>query len=132
MRVTTNRPTMLQLREALEASWAADTAYLKVYDEGNPALGNCYPTSRVVQHFFPETEIVEGWVWTGESSEKHFWNLLMSNGHEYHIDLTWQQFPQGSLVKEYKIRDRETLGDGKETLRRIEILLHRVSSHLQN
>lgn len=122
---------MPQLREAIEASWKPDTAYLGVSEEGNPALGNCYPTSRVVQHFFPKMEIVEGQVWTGTSTEKHFWNLLVSDGVEYHIDLSWQQFPHGSVVKEFKIRDRETLGDGEQTLKRVELLLGRVIHYLQ-
>ncbi|MBC7546228.1 hypothetical protein H7171_00605 [Candidatus Saccharibacteria bacterium] len=42
---------MLKIREALEASWDEKTSYLAVKQEGNPALGQCYPTSRVVQHF---------------------------------------------------------------------------------
>lgn len=51
---------LLKIREALEASWDEKTSYLAVKQEGNPALGQCYPTSRVVQHFFPETEIIKG------------------------------------------------------------------------
>lgn len=124
--------TMLRLREAIEASWGADTAYLQVQQDGNPELGNCYPTARVVQYFFPQTEIIEGQVWTGVAIEKHFWNLLTSDGNECHIDLTWQQFPPGSVVKEYKVRDRKTLGDSEPTIKRVETLLARVSKHLQS
>jgi hypothetical protein len=123
---------MLQLREALEASWSLETAYLNVHKEGNPALGNCYPTARVVQYFFPKTEIVEGSVWTGKATEKHFWNALLEDDMEYHIDFTWQQFPNGSVVKDYKIRDREKLGDGDQTVKRVELLLERVTKHLQS
>ena len=123
---------MTQLREALEASWKPDTAYLEVFEEGNPALGQCYPTSRVVQFFFPEVEIVEGEVWTGASTEKHFWTVLTINDDEYHIDFTWQQFPAGSSVQSYKIRDRNTLGDGKQTIRRVELLHERVKEYLAN
>ena len=124
--------TMIRLREAIEASWGVDTAYLGAHEEGNPALGNCYPTSRVVQHFFPKMEIVEGIVWTGKKDEKHFWNMLISDGIEYHVDLTWQQFPHGSIVKEYKIRDRETLGDSEPTIKRIDTLLGRVDRFLES
>jgi hypothetical protein len=127
-----SKVSLLQLREALEASWQPDTAYLDAYVEGNPAYGNCYQTSRVVQHFFPKTEIVEGQVWTGKKLEKHFWNLLIVDGDEYHIDLSWQQFPNGSVVKECKIRDRETLGDGEVTIKRVELLLSRVQKYLDS
>jgi hypothetical protein len=121
---------MLKLREALEASWQPDTAYLKVREEGNPALGQCYPTSRVVQYYFPETEIVEGQVWTGQKMEKHFWNVRQIGEDLYHIDLSWSQFPAGSVVKSFKVRDRETLGDGPETIKRVELLLSRVETNL--
>ena len=124
---------MLKLREAVEASWDSKTSYLSVAEDGNPALGQCYPTSRVIQHFFPNTEIVEGQIWTGVQTEKHFWNLLKSkDGSVYHVDLTWQQFPPGSIVKSYKIRDRETLGDGPATIRRVGLLLERVNAYFLN
>jgi hypothetical protein len=61
-----NPDFMLCLREALAASWDKRTAYLEVEQAGNPALGQCYPTSRVVQHYYPETEIIKGKVWTGK------------------------------------------------------------------
>jgi hypothetical protein len=118
--------SMVKLREAIEASWSPETAYLGVAKKGNPALGNCYPTSRVVQHYFPKTEIVEGTVQTGDGIEKHFWNVVAENGVEYHIDLSWQQFPHGSYVTSWKVRDRETLGDGADAIRRVDLLLERV------
>lgn len=122
---------MHKLREALEASWKPDTAYLNVSEEGNPALGQCYPSSWVVQYYFPVTEIVEGQVWTGRKTEKHFWNVLNVNGIMYHIDFTWQQFPKGSTVQSFKIRDRTKLGDGPETVARIDLLLKRVEHYFK-
>jgi len=130
MQVEGSRVEMFQLREALEASWKPDTAYLKVEEAGNPALGQCYPTSWVVQFYYPKAEIVEGEIWTGKSTEKHFWNILGQNGETIHIDFTWQQFPNGSVIKSYKVRDRETLGDGPETIKRIELLHNRVKDYL--
>jgi hypothetical protein len=121
---------MVNLREAFEASWDFRTANQRVSEAGNPALGQCYPTSRVVQILFPETEIVEGQVRTGKGIEKHFWNVLVSDGITYHIDFTWQQFPSGSSVKSYKVRDRNTLGDSPRTIERVELLLKRVESYL--
>lgn len=123
---------LTQLREALEASWDKKTSYQAVLEQGKPALGQCYPTSRVIQFFFPDTEIIEGEVWTGESTEKHFWNLLNVGDSQYHIDLTWQQFPSGSVVKSWKIRDRETLGDSQKTIDRVELLHKKVKDYLSN
>lgn len=123
---------MLLLRRALEASWDEKTANLGVMEIGNPALGNCYPTARIVQMFYPKAEIVEGQVWTGKSMEKHFWNILDINSDRYHIDFTWQQFPHGSYVKTYKVRNRETLGDGPQTIRRVELLYKRVQTYISS
>jgi len=96
------------------------------------AFGQCYSTSRVVQRFYPEVEIVEGKVWTGKGTEKHFWNALRSGGSLYHLDLTWQQFPSGSIVKEWWVRDRETLGDSQRTIDRIELLYSRVNQYISS
>lgn len=120
------------LREALEASWDEKTSYLAVKKAGNPALGQCYPTSRVVQHFFPDTEIVKGKVWNGKEIETHFWNILKVKDDLYHIDLMWQQFPQGSKVREYTILDRNQLGDSEPTIKRCELLFERVNRYLQS
>lgn len=83
---------MPRLREALEASWDRQTAYGGIEHTGNPALGQCYPTTRVVQHYYTATEIIKGTVWTGQSDETHFWNGLRTGDDWYHIDLSWQQF----------------------------------------
>ena len=121
---------MLYLREALEASWDRLTAYEAVEKVGNPALGQCYPTARVVQHYYPETEIIKGKVWTGEREEIHFWNGLPVGDKWYHIDLSWAQFPAGSVVREFVVLDRQDLGDSDATLQRCALLLSRVEAHL--
>jgi hypothetical protein len=87
------RPDLASLAAALEGSWDHRTAYGGVTQPGNPALGQCYPTSRVVQFFYPETEIACGDVWTGSATECHFWNVRNSGPDAEWIDLTWQQFP---------------------------------------
>ena len=126
------KPDLLRLREALEASWDEETAYLGAARKGNPALGQCYPTARVVQHFFPETEIVKGVVWSGTKEETHFWNVLMVGSAHYHIDLSWQQFPHGSLIRSYTVLDRNDLGDGEDAIRRCDLLLQRVLNYLND
>ena len=121
---------VLRLRHALEASWGQDTSYGGWTKAGNPACGQCYPTARVVQHFFPETEVVEGEVWTGAALETHFWNAVAHGDTVFHIDLSWSQFPAGSSVRTSYIRDRSTFGDGPEAVRRVATLLGRVTAWL--
>lgn len=122
---------LLKIREALEASWDEKTSYQSVMQPGNPALGQCYPTSRVVQHFFPETEIIKGKVWNGKEVETHFWNGLRVNGALYHIDLSWQQFPAGSSVREFEALVKKSWHDSDPTVRRCELLLERVKQYLK-
>ncbi|TDE92544.1 hypothetical protein EXU48_13425 [Occultella glacieicola] len=126
------RYSLVQVREALESSWEPATAYLEAHQPGNPSLGQCYPTSRVLQLLFPEFEIVEGQVWTGEQEEKHFWNLLPTELGVVHIDLTWQQFAHGSVVRHWRARDRDGLDDGADTVRRVDRLLESVHAHLRS
>jgi hypothetical protein len=120
------------LAAALEASWDHRTAYRGLVQPGNPALGQCYPTSRVVQFFYPEVEIACGDVWTGAATECHFWNIRGSGDQAEWIDLSWQQFPAGSVVQRYKLLDRRLLGDSPPTIERCELLLRRVLAHLAN
>jgi hypothetical protein len=121
---------MLRLREALEASWDRQTASQNVEQAGNRAYGQCYPTSRVIQHFYPAAEIVKGKVWTGEREEVHFWNALLVGDAWYHIDLSWQQFPAGSVVREFVVLDRRNAGDSEATVQRCALLLTRVETYL--
>lgn len=123
---------MVAVREALEASWCPATSYGGVWQDGNPALGQCYPTARVVQHVVPESEVARGRVWTGVASETHFWNVLDLEGVRVVIDLTWQQFPPGSVVEAYELIDRLDFGDSPPTVERCELLLTRVLEHLQS
>jgi hypothetical protein len=120
------RPCLTRLAAALEKSWDSRTAYLGATRPGNPAFGQCYPTARVVQWFFPETEIASGQIDTGSSLEAHFWNVEPSADGLVHIDLSWQQFPPGSAVREFELLDRTALGDSPPTIARCQLLLERV------
>jgi hypothetical protein len=122
---------MVHVREALERSWSPETAYEGASRPGLPAFGQCYPTARVLQVFFPALEIVEGIVWTGTQAEKHFRNVLVVADLDYHLDLTWQQFPAGSDIREWRLRARESLNDGPATVERVDLLLRRVRAHLE-
>jgi hypothetical protein len=118
------------LRCALEASWKPDTAYLGVHQPGNPALGQCYPTARVVQWFFPTLEIASGQVRTGPSLSAHFWNVDLAAVPATHIDLTWQQFPPGAEIASFALLDRDALNDSPPTVARCELLLERILSRI--
>lgn len=118
--------SLIQLHAALEASWDRRTAYRQVHQHGNAALGQCYPTSRVVQWFFPGLEIASGEVDTGSAIEAHFWNIDPAPGAAEHIDLTWKQFPEGTKVVRFRILDRYALNDSPPTLARCQLLLDRV------
>ncbi len=127
MKVTSLPPVSLrQLSLALEASWDRRTAYLGAHQPGNAALGQCYPTSRVVQWFLPELEIAAGEVDTGSRLEAHFWNLDVASNPTRHVDLTWQQFPEGSKVVRFKVLDRHKLNDSPPTVARCHLLRDRV------
>jgi hypothetical protein len=118
------------LRAAIEASWDRRTAYGGITRPGNPAFGQCYPTSRVVQFFYPEFEIARGEVWTGAGAECHFWNIRGSGTGAEWIDLSWKQFPAESVVRGFELLDRRHLGDSPPTLERCALLLRRVRAHL--
>jgi hypothetical protein len=125
------RLSLPQLRSALEASWDRSTAHLEVYQLGNPALGQCYPTARVVQWFFPELEIASGEVDTGSALEAHFWNIDPASNPARHIDLTWQQFPESSKVLRFTVLDRHHLNDRPATVARCQLLLKRALVKLE-
>jgi hypothetical protein len=124
------RVDLASLTAAIEASWDHRTAYQGLTRAGNPAFGQCYPTSRVVQFFYPDVEIVCGDVWTGSSTERHFWNVRGSGEQAEWIDLSWKQFPAGSVVRRLKLLDRELLNDSPPTVERCDLLLRRVLAFL--
>ncbi|HEV2123002.1 MAG TPA: hypothetical protein VGW38_09530 [Chloroflexota bacterium] len=124
--------TLPQLKLALEASWDSRTAYCGALEAGNAALGQCYPTARVVQWFFPELEIASGEVDTGSALEAHFWNIDLTCNPAEHVDLTWQQFAAGSHVFRFKVLDRHQLKDSPPTVLRCNLLLDRVRLKLKN
>ena len=119
------------LEQALVACWDHQTAYRGVTRPGNRAFGQCYPTARVMQWFYPEYEIAKGEVWTGSAIECHFWNARAGNDDAHQLDLSWQQFPAGSVVLNYTLLDRRQLDDSDATVKRCALLLQRVLSYLE-
>lgn len=120
-------PTLGRLQRALEAAWHSSTAYLGAERPGNPAYGQCYPTARLVELFHPDLRVVAGRVDTGNGIEDHFWNLGPDGTH---VDLSWQQFPPGSVVVDFEPLDSELRPDGPGTRERCRLLRERVLARL--
>ncbi len=114
------------LRSALESSWDSQTSYRGISKAGSPAYGQCYPTARVVQYYLPQTEILQGSVWTGASEETHFWNGMKVDSDWQHIDLTRDQFPAGSFIQKFSVLERRDIVDSESTQKRFALLLQRV------
>lgn len=120
-------PSLDALRDALAASWDEHTAFRGITVPGNPAYGQCYPTARLVEHFHPELAVVVGEVDTGAAHECHFWNIGADGTH---VDLSWQQFPPGSVVTRFEHLDSALHPDSPATIARCDLLLRRVQAAL--
>ncbi|OWK27758.1 YunG family protein [Sphingomonas dokdonensis] len=127
---TTKPIEVSTLVRALEASWDHLTAFRGDTRAGNPAFGQCYPTSRVVQWFYPEYEIAKGEIWTGASLEEHYWNVRRVHGEDEFLDLSWRQFPSGSTIRGFSLLDRQAPGDSVRAKDRCALLLGRVLFYL--
>jgi hypothetical protein len=68
---------------------------------------------------------------TGTAVEDHFWNVDLTSTFATHIDLTWQQFAEGSKVTGFKVLDRLALNDSRPTIARCQLLLERVLKTLE-
>lgn len=77
----------------------------------------------------PRNRIIKGKVWTGKTPDVHFWNGLRSGDDWYHIDLSWQQFPAGSIIREFVIVECQELNDSEATMQRC-ALLKRAGDYL--
>jgi len=124
------RPALSALASALRASWDAQTAYQGRFNPENPAAGQCYPTARVVQWFYPDLEVVHGEVRTGTALERHFWNAPMGSGGAERVDLSWEQFPPGATIARFDFLRTGASADSQGTHARCLLLLRRVTRHL--
>lgn len=58
--------------------------------------------------------------------------FLQPGGDEwYHFDLSWQQFPVGSVIREFVVLDRQDLGDSEAAIQRCALLLKRAEGYLR-
>lgn len=118
--------SLIQLREALEHSWDKETAYsVENYENHDPAWGQCAVTACVVYNYF-KCALIKGKVTMPDgSTTSHYWNNI--DGVD--VDLTWRQFPVGSVVSERKTADFYDLMENEWTNQRFRRLLGRVKNY---
>lgn len=118
--------TLGDLKEALEDSWSADTAFnRKKWDPENPASQHCWVTAMVVQRF------VGGKIKAIrlEDGDDHWWNVL-PDGTE--IDFTKIQFLKGFVCPPGKIVDGRAAFRNPWNYKRFKILEEKVEEYLRN
>jgi hypothetical protein len=124
-------PSLLALARSLRASWDELTAYQGKFDPANPSAGQCYPTSRVVEWFYPDYEVVRGEVLTQAGIEQHFWNVRVGSVDAQKIDLSWDQFPPASTIVRFEFLFSNAFADSAGTQGRCLLLLTRALRHLR-
>lgn len=84
-----------ELEKILEKCWCRETIIQQAgWKEDNPALGQCVPTSLVVNDYFGG-EIIWAMATLQEGKEiSHYFNKI----DEKEIDLTRKQFPEGTII----------------------------------
>lgn len=107
-------PVSQEIVKAIESSWCDETAGHHWPD--NPSKGQCAATALLVQDIYGG-RLVRGAV----GNISHYWNELPDGTV---VDLTRQQFPEGTVPEFVCYRDREyVLGRGiYDTEERYEIL----------
>lgn len=90
----------------IRRAWSKETSYTpEKYSEDNPSEGQCAVTTLVVNDFFGGSFMRAEVRLPGGVTTSHYWNLL-SFGQ---LDLTWTQFPKGTIILEAQEVDRERL-----------------------
>lgn len=125
--------TLLQLKSALAASWAADTSFVaEEWSLQNPARGQCVVTALVVQTYLGGDLLKFNAVFQGKP-ETHYINLLPDGTT---VDLTGGQYPAGTPLTPSQINlhgyatVRDKMMHEPETVRKYELLLARVQERL--
>jgi hypothetical protein len=106
--------------EDIQAAWSRDTSYWPdKWSPENRASGQCAVTALLVQ------DLVGGDIWRGwVDGQPHYWNR--ADGEP--IDLTWEQFPGGSVRRIDVPVNRLILLSDEGTRRRYELLSERAAS----
>ena len=109
----------------LTSAWGKDTchpAYVNKWTEQNPAAGQCLVTALAVQDEYGG-DIYDCKVGHG----RHFYNVV----NDEIVDLTFNQFPEGSEIIDKRKRDRKQLLANKETKQRYELLKSKMGETKQ-
>lgn len=92
-----------KLQLAIEQSWSAFTTPETRWSPDNPAIGQCAVTSCVVQDYYGGDILHTVAKLPNRDREGHFYNFI--DGEE--IDLTRQQFPLGTVLREGRPKTKE-------------------------
>ncbi|MFL5958651.1 MAG: hypothetical protein ACJ75G_00085 [Gaiellaceae bacterium] len=114
---------MGDLATALAEAWSHETsADPTSWTVENAAWGQCAVTALIVQDYFG------GSLRRGEVGDvSHYWNVLPAGEV---VDLTRQQFPNGTEIANIAARTREYVLSNLETARRYRRLAQRVDQRL--
>ncbi|MBI4154324.1 hypothetical protein HY501_03230 [Candidatus Woesearchaeota archaeon] len=85
-----------RLELALNNSWSPETT--NSWEPENPSRGQCAVTAVVINDFFSGEILCSDAILPDGKKESHYYNVI--NGEE--VDLTRQQFPQGTVFTEGK------------------------------
>ncbi|MBB5918153.1 hypothetical protein BJY24_007065 [Nocardia transvalensis] len=121
------------LQETLYMAWSADTSAAQDWTEQNRAKGQCAVTACVVQDYFAGDIVHTTATLPDGKTISHYLNVI----DDETVDLTRQQFPQGTRftepapkVKGFKSTRDYCLSDSC-TVKRYEILRRRVAGRLE-
>lgn len=99
-----HKPTLLDLRWALEQSWSRETTYCTLkFRKRKAAEGQCLVSSLVIQDYFGgELKYGEVKCPKDEDTVGHYWLRI----NDVDVDFTWHQFPIGSKLIDINATDR--------------------------
>ena len=112
-----------ELQGLLRKCWSRETSVNSEYwGKDNPAYGQCVATSQLIQ------KLLGGEIMGGKTKApgciftntlNHFWNRL-PDGQE--IDLTKEQFPEGTMILNKKIIEKSYFSQFPEAIKKYKAL----------
>jgi hypothetical protein len=117
--------------DAIRSSWCAATIAEGDWDTGNPARGQCEPSSFVAWRYLGGDLVLGRVLVGGEQVEHHYWNRI--NGQD--LDLTQEQFGPEHIVEELRVLPNDFLTENMasmkpEMLHRIDLMSTKVGAIL--
>jgi len=108
---------LARLCDVIRRSWAADTSYFSNWTPDRPSAGHCAVTALVLQDY-----LGGGLVRAEMGPVSHYW--VRTSGGD--IDLTRDQYEDGTESGPEQIRDRAALLSNPNTAARYRLLSDRV------